>query len=160
MSLARKQLESWLKTLSIKADKVVDIGGVVFPVKTRVKTWDVEEYQILDIKPESRKAKTDIVYDLNDPSLHILDEADVMFCLEVMQFVYDPLTVLKNLSWNLKNGGILYITFPLVYPEMKGQDYLRYTELGARKLLSEAKFIVKDFQPTLSGYIIKAICQK
>ena len=139
MSYFRDQLESYLKTLDIKADIVFDVGGLAKPVKDRVKSWDVKDYRILDL-PE---------YDLNrlDPQTQSpREEADVAFCLEVMEYIYSPNYAMLNLMLLVKKGGTLYITFPFVYPHHnpEGLDSLRYTEWGARKLLEQQGFIIEE----------------
>jgi len=48
MSHYRNQLEEYLKTLDIKADRVLDVGGASNPVKSRVSSWNVKEYKIVD----------------------------------------------------------------------------------------------------------------
>ncbi len=159
MSIARKQLESYLRTLNIKVDRVLDVGGVTFPIKTRVMTWDVKDYKILDIQKSGRKAITDHICDLNEEVKEDIKESDIIFCLETMQFIWNPVMAFQNLNKLIKLGGRLFITFQLVFPEMKGSDYLRYTELGVRTLLGKHGFMVHDFQPTLCGYLVEAICQ-
>ena len=63
MSNYRDQLESYLKTLDIKADRVLDVGGAALLVKDRVKSWDVEEYKIADNNIE--QGESDFYIDLN-----------------------------------------------------------------------------------------------
>jgi SAM-dependent methyltransferase len=76
-SYTRQQLESWLKTIDV-SDKVIDIGGSQNPIKGRTKSWNVEEYKILDLEtPHECKQKPDIIYDLNDNST---TEKTVMVC--------------------------------------------------------------------------------
>ena len=43
MSNVRRQLEAWLKTIDVKADCVLDVGGAQLPVKGRTKSWEVKE---------------------------------------------------------------------------------------------------------------------
>lgn len=148
MSWYREQLENYLKQLEVNADTVFDIGGGAWPVKERVKSWNVGKYVIYDNNQE--KAKEDILivdFDINIdnfPSDKVLthNKADIIFCLEVFEYVYDPITAVRNI-WNmLKERGKAYITFPFVYPmhEPITRDYLRYTEEGVYKLLEKAGF--------------------
>jgi len=62
---------------------------------------------------------------------------DVAFCLEVFDYVYDPITAMKNIAWFLKKGGIAYITYNLMYPDHNpaGMDCLRYTKNAIEKYL-------------------------
>ena len=147
-SVARQQLEKWLKTLDIKADKVIDIGGSQLPIKDRTKSWNVKEYLILDLtQPHECKQTPDFVCDLNFDYTNCLNEhnADMAFCLEVMEYIFNPVQALKNINCVLKNAGILYISFPFIYPihPPHGKDYLRYTIHGATKLLDETGFSIE-----------------
>lgn len=130
-SHTRIQLETWLQGLDIAAAAVADVGGKKLPVKDRVKSWHVEQYDTLDL-PE---------YDLNQP-WELQEIYDVVFCLEVFEYIYNPLQAMKNLSNILKPSGVLYVSFHFVYPHHDAQhlDYLRYTRWGVDKLLEEAKF--------------------
>jgi SAM-dependent methyltransferase len=148
-SYSRHQLEAWLKTISIPAgSKVLDIGGSQNPIKGRLKDWNIEEdddYRILDLAiPHETKAKPDIISDIQIDYYEGFpyEEFDVAFCIEVSEYWYNPLQALRNISYFLKKGGILYISFHFIYPMHKpiGKDYLRYTLHGAVKLLEEAGF--------------------
>jgi SAM-dependent methyltransferase len=68
----------------------------------------------------------------------------VAFCLEVMEYCYNPLQALKNIAYFMKKDAKLYISFHFYYPVHKphGTDMLRFTEFGAMKLLEEAGFDV------------------
>lgn len=124
-------MEDWLRTLEIDADAVADIGGKQLPVKDRVKLWQVNHYDILDL-PE---------YDLNK-KLELEEVYDVVFCLEVFEYLYNPFQAMKNLYKVLKPGGTLFVSFHFIYPHHGpwGMDYLRYTQWGVAKLLTEAGF--------------------
>jgi hypothetical protein len=127
----RKQLEDWLRTLEIDVDAVADVGGKKLPVKERVKSWQVSRYDLLDL-PE---------YDLNR-QWELEEVYDVVFCLEVFEYMYDPFQAMKNLYKILKPAGRLFVSFQFIYPHHGpwGRDYLRYTQWGVEKLLTEAGF--------------------
>ena len=143
MSFFRDQLENYLMGLEIKANRVLDIGGGSNPVKTRVKSWDVKEYKILDNKLEVCKDVPDYNVDMNKPILYNYDmDFDMIFCLEVFEYIFNPIQALDNIYRLLVKGGVAYISFPLLYPihEPAGHDFLRYTEEGVEKLLKETGF--------------------
>jgi len=148
MSNYRNQLELYLKNLNIKVNKVIDVGGGANPIEGRVKEWDVDEYRIFDNSLE--KFTNEIVnYDLqNKGLLGLLWEADIVFCLEVMEYIFNPSLALELLNNCLKDGGLLYITFPFIYPihNPADYDYLRYTRAGATRLLMQSGFRVLDVQ--------------
>lgn len=189
MSFYREQLETWLKDIEVKADLVIDIGGASNPVSKRIKNWDVKEYIVLDLAIET--PKTDFVkYDLNEDGIpminnkYLVEKADVVFCLELYEYVYNTVQATRNLWSMLKKGGIAYITFPFVYPfhEPKQIDFLRYTQRGVEKLLELANFShweinaridrskilqsfykadgmhpVKNYNHNVTGFLVKAI---
>ncbi|MCL4503970.1 MAG: methyltransferase [Deltaproteobacteria bacterium] len=124
-------MEDWLSTLEIDVDAVADVGGKKLPVKDRVKSWKANRYDILDL-PE---------YDLNQ-RWEVAEVYDIVFCLEVFEYIYDPFQAIKNLYKILKPGGTLFVSFHFIYPHHGpwGMDYLRYTRWGVEKLLTEAGF--------------------
>lgn len=124
----RKQLEEWLKKLDVKATRVLDIGGEQLPVNKRVKSWDVKHYEILDL-PD---------FDLDKPGSFSNYEktGDIIFCLEVFEYLINPLNAMRSIAWCMKPTGKAYITFPFVYPHHNELEFdsLRYTEPGVRRL--------------------------
>jgi SAM-dependent methyltransferase len=137
-SYTRRQLEAWLQTLNIEAEAVADVGGKQLPVQDRVRSWHVKRYDLLDL-PE---------YDLNQPWV-LKETYDVVFCLEVFEYIYNPFVAMKNLHDMLKVGGVLYASFHFIYPHHSSKfiDYLRYTHWGVEKLLQEANFTSWQISP-------------
>jgi len=153
MSWYRDQLEAYIKTLDIKADRVLDVGGAALPVKDRVKSWDVNKYRILDNLIEKSKLDNlpDFMMDLNkmwgkEGNTGTGEQYDIVFCLEVMEYIFNPYRALFNIWKTLKLNGVLYITFPFLYPthEPKENDFLRYTQAGVLKLLTENNFKIEE----------------
>ena len=124
MSYFRNQLEDWLKTIDVKADRVLDVGGGANPVKGRTKSWDVKEYKILDNGLEKMKQWPDIVADINnrgeiidrhqksivEKQKLVLDKFDQVFCLEVMEYIYNPLEALRNIK-RLLNSMVFFCKY-------------------------------------------------
>jgi len=141
MSYYREALENWLGTLSIKADKVADVGGKDKPMDDRrAKSWEV---------------KRTIEYDLPDFDLNkdlIYNDCDVLFCLEVFEYIYDPVRAITSLAALCKKGATLYISFPFIYPHHQplGMDYLRYTRSGIIKLCDIAGLTIMDLEERLA----------
>lgn len=154
----RMELENWLKKIDVKEKLVLDVGGAQKPIKGRTKSWDVEDCKILDLEnPHESKKNVDIEFDLNNDEWNgkfaslVIERHnvgfDIAFCLEVMEYLYKPFTALCNIGAVVKKGGILYISFPFVYPlhPPHKMDFLRYTKYGAIKLLEEAGFEVLEY---------------
>lgn len=135
MSVYRQQLEAWLAELEVKADTVYDIGGAQGNVKDRVKSWEVKNYRVLDLP----------IYDLNE-AWQTKPEVDIIFCLEVFEYLINPIEAMENISGLLKPGGKAYITAPLVYPVHNEVEWdsLRYTETGLTRLANNAGLSVTN----------------
>lgn len=161
----RTQLENHLKTIHVEG-RVLDIGGSQKALEGRTASWNPRIYKIMDI--ENRGAEVDYVYDIQKDSSpnfavrngdvyfgkHIIPQFDMVFCLEVMEYLYDPVQALRNMAKLCKTGGTLVISFPFIYPlhPPHGSDFLRYTKYGALKLLEINKFQVVKYMPrTFNG---------
>lgn len=166
MSLYRDQLEAWLKTIDVKADCVLDIGGGANHVEGRTKSWDVIHYDIWDNNAEGEFTKEPI--DLNESwitekeakKIRVksycavwYDLYGVIFCLEVFEYIWNPVVAMRNIYGRLVDMGIAYITFPSTYPihNPKKIDYLRYTEQGIIKLLQEGGFKRWEILPRVAS---------
>lgn len=158
-SYSRQQLEGWLKRIVVHSGtRVLDIGGSQKPIEGRLmNTPEFKDYHIMDLQsPHELKKKPDIVWDINNElGLTWAEEPyDVVFCLEVMEYVWNPMIALKNINQLLKQGGSLFMSTPFIYPvhNPSKQDYLRYTEAGIRKILTEAGFEIKDVEHRVMKY--------
>lgn len=134
----RKTLDLWLKELDVRADRVLDIGGSQLPVRGRTKSWEVGEYLIADLpEPHIGSPKPDIEMNLNMPIWVMPEEsANLIFCLEVFDYVWNPYAALCHIEAYLANGGTAWVSFPSFYPTHQPieDDALRYMEGGIRKL--------------------------
>lgn len=138
----RLELDRFLMNLDVKAERVLDIGGSQLPVKGRTKSWDVKEYLIADLpEPHIGSPKPDIELDLNTQLVSGIpvkqwNTFDIVFCLEVFDYIYDPVVALNIISLCLKHKGIAWVSFPSVYPlhQPVEDDALRYMPGGIKKL--------------------------
>ena len=161
----RRQLEDWLKQIDVKADVVLDVGGAQLPIKGRTKSWEVIDYAILDLgAPHETKQEPNVFMDINYWGIKrapfvisevggvAMDGSDIIFCLEVMEYIWNPVVAIKNMRRLLQDGGILYISFPFLYPHHnpKGLDYMRDTRWGAEKLLTECGFKIISNTPRIA----------
>ena len=146
MSFYRNFLEDWLSRIEVKADLVLDIGGASRPVKNRVRSWKVANYLILDKGIE--EGDYDYFFDINEEVNDIIlpGLADTVFCLELMEYVFDPITAHRNISNFLKPGGILYSSYPSIYPIHQPEeiDYLRYSKRAIEKYMQLAGFKILE----------------
>ncbi len=169
-SYTRQQLEKWLKSIHVKdGATILDVGGSQNPIQPRLGSRGEDTtYKILDLeKPHEVKREPDIVCDLNYARHHIYTDKnegiianinspsfDSVFCLEVAEYWWNPNMALKNIHSFLKEGGSLFISFHLTYPVHNPyeQDYLRYTERGAIKLIEQAGFKIIDIEPRMAEH--------
>lgn len=146
-------MEAWLKTIEVDCERCLDIGGSGYPISTpgRLKSFKAKEYKILDNnaeKPYKNKdwSKPDIVCDIQDDlginNRWMSGYFDVIFMLEVAEYLYNPLAAFRNIFQLLGGGGVVYSSFPFIYPHHRpiALDCLRYTEQGVITLLERAGF--------------------
>ena len=147
-SLPRTQLNQWLRTINIKADRVLEVGAGSNPVINKVKSWNVGNYKTFDNNLQG-DCNPDFRIDLN----HLENKGttiknvikyspNIIFCLEVMEYIYKPYSVLRFFHDALAKNGVLYISFHTIYPvhEPYKYDSLRYTKWGIINLLKDAGF--------------------
>ena len=152
----------------------MDVGGSQNPVKKRLKIFEPDEYKILDLKePHICKEKPDYTYDLNECIVNGVkadsnrgvdkfiefdnktkiewEHFDIVFAIEIMEYIFDPIQALSNINSFLKKGGELFISFHTLYPihQPTKDDVLRYTPNGAAKLLKKTGFEILEMKPRL-----------
>jgi len=166
-SISREQLESWVKNIELPANSnVLDIGGSQLPVSKRLgDKGEGSKFTILDLEvPHICEKEPDICFDLNDEYYNdeegcnfqkykkYVEYFDIAFALEISEYLWNPFQALKNISFFLKEGGLLYISFHFVYPvhNPPDEDCLRYTPLGAKKLLENAGFKIMEETPRIA----------
>jgi SAM-dependent methyltransferase len=117
----RLELDKFLSNLVVNADVVLDIGGSQLPLPKRVSSFRADQYIIADL-----------------PELEF--QANLVVCLEVFDYVWDPATAFLNIARHMKPNGQAIISFPFMYPTHQPieDDALRYTEGGIKKLADHA----------------------
>jgi hypothetical protein len=147
-SYYRVQLEDYLKTLDINAKLLYDVGGKQNPLNRRTKSWKVENHVILDL-PD---------YNL-DLVQSVREEGDMVFCLEVFEYLLVPTVAMQNIANLLKPGGLGVITFQFVYPLHNEVEFdsLRYTESGVKRLAEFSGLKIKKIikRKTKTGSLVK-----
>lgn len=171
MSYYRQQLEEWLKGISVKAERVLDIGGASNPVRSRLKSWEVSECIFFDNGAE--EAKVDYMpFDINVPIERqfagyyrdglengmptvVVDgtfKFNAIFCLEVFEYVWNPVQAIKNIYDLMTKDSVAYISFPAIYPVHNPVeiDYLRYTRAVIEKYLKDNLFDRVEITPRVA----------
>jgi SAM-dependent methyltransferase len=122
--------------------------------------FTVDEYVGVDYAGEGetyRKDKVDFIYD--GKTLPFPDHAfDSIFSSEVLEHVFNPEEIMKELYRILKPGGQMLFTFPFAMPEHEEpNDYARYTSFAAISLFESHGFKVIELEKT--GNYIEAVHQ-
>lgn len=148
MSNYRNILEDYLRVLDIDVDSVLDIGGGALPVSERVHSFRANDYFILDNRAEIAKGVVKYDEDMNY-EFNLNKKFDIVFCLEVFEYIFDPIIAMGNISRHLKYGGFALVSFPSIYPlhNPEGIDYLRYTKEGIQKLADESCLRIRSIEP-------------
>lgn len=85
--------------------------------------------------------------------------ADAVISSQVIEHLERPLDALKETSRILKPGGILFISFPFLYPiHAEPHDFTRFTEHGMDSLLAAHGFEVLEKQGIGGFWYLLAVC--
>lgn len=154
MSYYKEQLKDWLKDQSVDANNVLSIGNLNDDSKYFKHFRAIGLSDTLDIDPT---LKPTITWDMNLP----FDVAQIklpynpkglyehVFTFELWEYIYDPLTALRNCHNFLKERGYVWISAPFIYPahNPSDADYLRYTKAFWEKVLPLAGFKIIQYKP-------------
>lgn len=159
----RIALNEWLAQLDVSADVLIDVGGAQQSLRPRVKSWNVRRYLIADLEqPHEGDTSPDIEIDLNEdygrwyeirdinhPLYQSYHRADLVFCLEVFDYVWDTRQAFKNLELFMAPGATAWVTFPSTYPlhQPIEDDALRYMPGGIKKLAASAGLEIVQMIP-------------
>lgn len=159
----RLELNRFLANLDVHADAVLDVGGADLPVKGRTHSWDVGDYIIADLSQPHVGDKPDIEIDIeqhdafsryssNGDIIHDNDYhewADVVFVLEVFDYILDPIQAMRNIETFMKLGGTAWVTYPFIYPTHNPTEFdmLRYTEFAVKRLAKESGLKIEEIIP-------------
>lgn len=146
MSNSRKQIEAWLKTIEV-AGSVIDIGGLFWPVKGRTKTWETTSYKILDIQKSRKGIQADYVEDINYYFDFTEPQFNVAFCIEVTDYLWNPVMAFENIARLLEKNGMLYVSSNFLFPNHTGLDCVRFTRAGLHRILKETGFKILHTEP-------------
>lgn len=134
--------------------RVLDIGAADRWIESKLSPS--VEYVALDYLATGRdmySARPDVFGD--GASLPFRDACfDGVLCLEVLEHVPEPESVLKEVTRVLKPGGRAWITMPFLYPLHDAPfDFQRFTEYGLRRSMRRAGLGVTSLRK--SGHAIR-----
>ena len=145
-SYYKQQLNDFVAVQEVKAKRLYDIGGAQHPIKGRTKSWDVEDYKIIDLAvPHVELQHPDIEHDMNEVWSGN-EKADVIYCLGVSDYIINPNIFMANINRMLTDDGTAWVEFPFVYPIHNPVDDegCRYSEGCIRRLAKQAGLEVKE----------------
>lgn len=150
-SFYKQQLNDWKRTLDVRADIVLDVGGAQDPIKGMTNSWNVGYYRIIDLEvPHVEKVRPDIVQDFNDPlagdALRWENKANLIFCLGVSDYIINPNIFMDNIKRLLAPDGEAWVEFPFVYPihNPVEEEGCRYSEGCIRRLCKQAGLEIRE----------------
>lgn len=137
--------------------KLMDFGCGSKPYEN---LFTVDSYTGVDVEQSGhnhRHSKIDVFY--NGASLPFENETfDSVFSSEVLEHLFQPDTLLKEINRVLKPGGKLLLTAPFGWNEHEmPYDYARYTSEGICSLLRKNGFEIIRFQKT--GNFVRVLFQ-
>ena len=144
MSKSREQLQKYLSEIDIIDKVVLDAGSGSREHWAR--NWtrgEPEEYITLD---SEEFPDVTIVTDLNEEGIYKESDNfdsqnfDIIFCLETLEHLWNPIEALRTFMRVLKPNGKAYFSTPLINPYHDTVDYARYTDEWYQKVLTEVGF--------------------
>ncbi len=138
MSKSREQLINYLKEIDITDKVVLDAG--CGPKEKWVRNFTkgkAKKYITSDI---DTGFGVDTMWDLNLLSDEMKIDYDMIFCIETLEHLWNPIGALKSFYELLKSKGNIYLSTPWINPYHDEVDYARYTSEWYKKVLTEVGF--------------------
>lgn len=149
MSKSRDQLIEYLKQIDITDKVVLDAGSG--SKEHWARNWtkgEPKEYKTLDI---DKSFGVTILGDLNIVPANLYESIfDIIFCLETLEHLWNPLNAIKFIYKILKTDSTAYFSTPLINPYHDTVDYARYTDEWYEKVLTEVGFKDIEITPRLT----------
>ncbi len=146
------------KNAPVLKERILDLGCGSKPYKHLF--VNAKEYIGIDIENPSHdhsKEDVDMYYDGKNIPFNN-QYFDGIFCSEVLEHVFNPDEIFKEMRRVLKDNGNLLITTPFSWDEHEApNDYGRYTSFGIKYLLEKNGFEINYFQKT--GHFTEVLSQ-
>lgn len=154
------------KKYDVKDKKLLDVGAGHQPYKRFFKqliysSCDSESV-IKEMKYNTLNAKHDFYCNINE-KIPVIDEAyDYILCSEVLEHVYNPDNVIREMSRILKIEGLIFITAPQCGGEhMLPHNYFNYLGPGLEYLLKKNNLKpIKIYKPAGTFHLIGTLLNK
>jgi len=124
VSKSREQLICYLQGIDIAGCNVLDIGVQDNPASNYTHGRP-KQYDTVDIDTQWNPTYE---LDLNDDWKALdIGKYDVVFCLETLEHIWNPIQAIQNIAGVLEGSGTVYLSTPFINPIHDKWDYLRYT---------------------------------
>jgi SAM-dependent methyltransferase len=130
--------------------KLADIGCGYVPLYEFYRPY-IDDVTAVDwAESLHQNQNLDIVHDLNNTPIPELKdgEFDSVICSDVLEHIYEPDNLIRELARILLGGGYLLLNVPFYYWVHEApHDHYRYTEYCLKRKLEEAGFRIVELQP-------------
>jgi len=153
--LPRRSLYTFIKGESNNIQgRILDIGCGEKPY---AHLFSCTEYIGIDIETTAEyheNHKTDLFY--NGVELPFENNNfDAIVCFEVLEHVFEPEIMVREMLRVLKPGGSILLTTPFIWNEHEiPYDYGRYSYFGLKDLFTKNGFIISKQKRILSGFAL------
>lgn len=146
------------KNAPLLKGRILDLGCGSKPYKHLF--INAQEYIGVDIEnPAHDHSKEDINVFYDGKTIPFdNNHFDSIFFSEVLEHVFNPNEIVKEINRVLKNNSMLFLTTPFIWDEHEEpNDYGRYTSFGIKHFLENNGFEIIHFQKT--GHFTEVISQ-
>ena len=157
----RYHVNKFIKEISEKYDSegktLLDVGAGHQPYKSFFNKLKYEscdsEHVIKEMKYDVLDVEHDFYCNINENIPRDNKHYDIVLCSEVLEHVYDPKKVVKEISRILKDDGIFIATVPMCSGEhMLPHNYFNYLRPGVEYLLKENDLIPLSITKPAGGF--------
>ena len=152
-----KFIKEIAKTYDVEGKTLLDVGAGHQPYKAyfnKVQYESCDSDQVIkEMKYDVLDVKHDFYCNINEKIPKEEKSYDLVLCSDVLEHVYDPKNVIKEISRILKDDGTFIITVPQCGGEhMLPHNYFNYLGPGLEYLLKENGMIPETIKKSGGGF--------
>jgi SAM-dependent methyltransferase len=127
----RKIFQGWLDRIPVAGLHVLDVGGRIQPYRPLLADR-LSSYVAVDLR---RTHLTDVIGSVEQLPFRA-ERFDLVVCTQVLEYVSDPHTAIREMARVLKPGGLLFLSVPSACPTDAAEECWRFLPGGLRHLLA------------------------
>jgi SAM-dependent methyltransferase len=144
----RRIFQKWLADVPGQL-RVLDVGGRLQPYRPLLEER-LAAYAALDIRSS---ALVSVVAKGEQIPL-ASGVFDLVICTQVLEYVFDPSVVVKEIHRVLKPGGVLLLSVPAIFPRDADEECWRFEPAALRTLLAGfSKFEIQPEGSSIRGFL-------